>query len=97
MSGMPRPDPVRYWTRSLKSYSEALKRRVSPLIWRDRDMARTEVRSEWPTGDVQRYGCPVLFDGEGSVRAAVEADDRGWWRAFSRYLALTGRCRIFLA
>ena len=96
-SGMTRPDPVPYRTRSWKSYSEALKRRVSLLIWRDRDMARPEVRSQWPTGDVQRCGCPVLFDGDASVRAAVEADDRGWWRAFSRYLALTGRCRIFLA
>ncbi len=99
MSGMPRPDPVRYRTTNWKSYNEALKRRASPLIWRDRDMA-------WPAPKFGANGRPAMFNDTAVrfcsmvkvlVRAAVEADDRGWWRAFCRYLALTGRCRIFPA
>ena len=35
---MSKPDPVRYRTTNWKSYNEALKRRGSLLIWRDKDM-----------------------------------------------------------
>ena len=94
---MTRPEAVRYLTTTRKSCIDALKRRGSLLIWRDKDVT-------WLAPKAGRNGRPLLSsDAATQLCLMVKVlpglplrQRRGGWRASYRWLAPTGRCLTFL-